>query len=69
MFNSFFAESTTEVLPGMIAVKKVVNGLEGTSSIIPSNVLLIGRYGEWSKSVMAHNVYEKVKSIINDRKV
>jgi hypothetical protein len=58
LFNNFFMEANKPIIPNMAAVRKV----EGADLAMqfPDYVIPIGRYGEWNKEVLAHNVYYKV---------
>jgi len=54
-----FSESREK--PG-VTVHKVV--FANYMPHVPDNVMLVGRYGAWDKSQMAHIVYEKVKKAL-----
>ena len=69
VFNQFFAESTQLSFTAAIPVKKVIT-FEGKLELkFPKNVVRIGRYGEWNKDVLAHDVYYKVRSVLNGKKI
>jgi hypothetical protein len=63
IFGEFFIESNVRLTycESSIEVKKVITKTSGIN--LPNNVHLIGRYGSWDKSVMAHDVYDTVRSV------
>jgi hypothetical protein len=62
IWNKFFVESTKKLFIGSRKMLKVIS-YDGKIDL-PENVHLIGRYGEWDKKILAHNVYESVLEII-----
>ena len=61
LFGQFFIESTTPLLSS-IPVKKVASTEHRVK--FPENVYLMGRYGAWNKSILAHDVYYEVLGIL-----
>ena len=62
LFDHIFIESRLK-LSGSRKVKKVV--FSENLPEVPGNFILCGRYGAWDKKVLVHNVYEKVREILN----
>lgn len=58
LFGNFFMEANKLIMPKMATVRKVED--KEYDLKFPDNVIPIGRYGEWNKEVLAHNVYYKV---------
>lgn len=64
IFNEFFIESLDNLgIEGTFRVVKVVKC--NKSLELPDNVFLLGRYGAWDKTEMAHTVYEKVLEVLS----
>lgn len=58
-----FSESREKLGPGR-AVRKVV--FARYMPRVPDNLRLVGRYGAWDKTQLAHIVYEKVKKALEE---
>lgn len=65
IFSEFFIESIKPLNIGNTfhKVDKVIKCNKEVD--IPNNVILLGRYGSWDKTEMAHTVYEKVLEVLS----
>ena len=63
VFGDFFIESKDKIFENSRKVKKVIPSTYACD--IPENMLITGRYGEWNKSVLANDVFDKVKEFLN----
>jgi hypothetical protein len=65
LFGKYFIESVEAPKIGnAILMKKVASCTLDLH--IPNNLYLIGRYGAWDKSILAHNVYEDVRRVLSE---
>jgi hypothetical protein len=59
IYNQYFIESNSKISSTQISMDKVIS-CDKLHLKFPDNVVLVGRYGEWDKSVLVSDVYEKV---------
>jgi hypothetical protein len=64
MYKTFFAESTERVLPNMLEVRKVVPVALEYPKLEDRKIVFAGRYSEWNKDVLAHDVYSHVRKVL-----
>ena len=67
IFGNYFIESTSKLFEDSIKIKKVVeiDHIKINTQLLPSNIHFIGRYAEWNKNVMAHDVFKRAQDTLN----